>query len=553
MPWNGAGTFSRVYGSTGWVTDRGNGTKIVADRHDTHDEDLASGINNALCKDGQNSPTADIPWNNKRITGLGNATADSHALNRITADGRYLRKTGITDVASAATTDVLGAATDVVRITGTTTITSLGTTANAIKIVYFAASLTLTHNATSLILPGGANITTAAGDCMGVISDAAGNARVIFYELASGGTLSTVDDVDIVWSAEATVASAGTTDIGAAAALRVLITGTTTITSLGTTANKMRWVRFADALTLTHNATSLILPGGANITTAAGDTALFSSDGSGNWRCRHYQRASGKAVTTAITSADIPNDAVTYAQLQNVSATDRLLGRASAGAGDVEEIACTAAGRALLDDADAAAQRTTLGLGTAAVLNAGTSANNVVQLDGSAKLPAVDGSQLTNLPGRQRAYAEYTANASLSATIPLDDTIPQNTEGTEIVTASITPSSSSNRVRITFTAFGVGASNGEQYGIAALFRDSVANALHATMTPLRATGGGCTAIDVGGILAFSFEHAPATTSSITYKVRVGPNTSTMRLNGKSSGRLFGGVAAATLVVEEIVP
>jgi len=62
----------------------------------------------------------------------------------------------------------------------------------------------------------------------------------------------------------------------------------------------------------------------------------------------------------------IDNDAVTYAKIQNISATDKLLGRSSAGAGDVEEISCTAAGRALLDDADAAAQRSTLGLGTLA-------------------------------------------------------------------------------------------------------------------------------------------------------------------------------------------
>lgn len=62
----------------------------------------------------------------------------------------------------------------------------------------------------------------------------------------------------------------------------------------------------------------------------------------------------------------IDNDAVTYAKIQNVSATDRILGRSSAGAGDIEEIACTAAGRALLDDADAAAQRATLGLGSIA-------------------------------------------------------------------------------------------------------------------------------------------------------------------------------------------
>lgn len=57
----------------------------------------------------------------------------------------------------------------------------------------------------------------------------------------------------------------------------------------------------------------------------------------------------------------VDNSAITYAKLQNVSATDKLLGRSTAGAGVVEEITCTAAGRALLDDADAAAQRVTLG------------------------------------------------------------------------------------------------------------------------------------------------------------------------------------------------
>jgi hypothetical protein len=66
----------------------------------------------------------------------------------------------------------------------------------------------------------------------------------------------------------------------------------------------------------------------------------------------------------AVTTAKLATDACTYDKLQNVSASDRLLGRASAGAGNVEEINCTAAGRALLDDADAAAQRATLGLGT---------------------------------------------------------------------------------------------------------------------------------------------------------------------------------------------
>ena len=71
-----------------------------------------------------------------------------------------------------------------------------------------------------------------------------------------------------------------------------------------------------------------------------------------------------QSSTTKIGTTALADDGVTYAKIQNVTATDRLLGRSSPLAGDVEEIVCTAAGRALLDDADAAAQRTTLGIDT---------------------------------------------------------------------------------------------------------------------------------------------------------------------------------------------
>lgn len=102
------------------------------------------------------------------------------------------------------------------------------------------------------------------------------------------------------WATPVNVASAATTNIGAAAGNRVRITGTTTITSLGTiAAGACRTVTFAGALTLTHNATSLILPGGTNITTAAGDVAEFESLGAGNWRCTGYQKASGQAVSVS--------------------------------------------------------------------------------------------------------------------------------------------------------------------------------------------------------------------------------------------------------------
>lgn len=119
---------------------------------------------------------------------------------------------------------------------------------------------------------------------------------------ASTDTLASGDDVIRAISAilrttnakGSDIASASSIDLGAATGEFVDVTGTTTITGLGTVAaGIVRTVRFTGALTLTHNATSLILPGGANITTANGDCAQFRSLGSGNWVCVAYVPAAG--------------------------------------------------------------------------------------------------------------------------------------------------------------------------------------------------------------------------------------------------------------------
>jgi hypothetical protein len=125
----------------------------------------------------------------------------------------------------------------------------------------------------------------------------------------TGGALTTALDE----AKGANIASAATTNIAAATGNFVWITGTTTITGLGTAqAGARRIVRFAGSLTLTHNATSLILPTGANIVTAANDCATFVSEGSGNWRCTQYQRADGTALVGggAITSVNTKTGAV---------------------------------------------------------------------------------------------------------------------------------------------------------------------------------------------------------------------------------------------------
>ena len=113
---------------------------------------------------------------------------------------------------------------------------------------------------------------------------------------------------------------------------------------------------------------TLTLVAGTNVTIttdASTDTITINSTGGGGGSLTDGDKGD-ITVSSSGTVWTIDNDVVTYAKIQNVSATDRLLGRSTAGAGDVEEITCTSAGRALLDDADASAQRTTLGLGTLA-------------------------------------------------------------------------------------------------------------------------------------------------------------------------------------------
>lgn len=103
-------------------------------------------------------------------------------------------------------------------------------------------------------------------------------------------------------ASESSLASAATVDLGSASSLEVNVTGTTTISSFGTARNALRYVRFSAALTLTHNASSLILLGGATRVTAAGDVGLYTSDASGNWRERAYARAASDAGDIATKS-----------------------------------------------------------------------------------------------------------------------------------------------------------------------------------------------------------------------------------------------------------
>lgn len=121
-------------------------------------------------------------------------------------------------------------------------------------------------------------------------------------------------------------------DIGAVEGLFHDITGTEAITGLGTvSAGIHKVLKFEGIATLTHNATSLILPGSVNITTAVGDIAWFISEGSGNWRCLNYQRFID-APHSGFTTGDAKLTFKTTADPGWVLANDGSIGSASSGA-----------------------------------------------------------------------------------------------------------------------------------------------------------------------------------------------------------------------------
>jgi hypothetical protein len=148
----------------------------------------------------------------------------------------------------------------------------------------------------------------ANGQCKFYVGSTVNLRMDAYTGLAGAGSL--IESIDPVYPVggsssgfitEATLASASTTDLGTAASSIINISGSITITAFGstaTTAAPLYFLRFTGALTLTYNASSLILPSTANIITVAGDTCVAQYLGSGNWKVLSYNPISGKAVVS---------------------------------------------------------------------------------------------------------------------------------------------------------------------------------------------------------------------------------------------------------------
>ncbi len=289
--------------------------------------------------------------------GLGIHIADGGAVlfdADITVPGLTLTKTFTpfqgADVASA--NDMTLGDGNFFDITGTTTINTIATKGvGTFVVLQFDGILQLTHSA-DLVLPTAANITTAAGDIAVFYEYATGDWRCMAYTRADGTPVASLTPTDsnfIVGNGSTWVAESGDTartslglgsgdspgfagltltktftpfqgaDVASANDMTLGdgnffdITGTTTINTIATKGvGTFVVLQFDGILQLTHSA-DLVLPTAANITTAAGDIAVFYEYAAGDWRCMAYTRADGTPLVgggdSSMSEASVADDA----------------------------------------------------------------------------------------------------------------------------------------------------------------------------------------------------------------------------------------------------
>ena len=158
---------------------------------------------------------------------------------------------------------------------------------------------------------------------------------------------------------------------------------------------------------------------------------------------------------------------------------------------------------------------------------------------------AVTAPKLQNGVTLQTVYAQTTDLVEIDGVIPADNTKPQNTEGNEVLAATITPSSATSKILVQASLTGtLGTAAGTI--TVALFKDSAADALAASWV----TGSSGFTLTI----PFAYQDAPNTTSAVTYKIRLGyPGTgSGLYLNRSSLGAaIYNGTMTSSMTLTEI--
>jgi len=483
MSYNGAGTF--VINSTGQPVAAG--TAITATAFNALTADLATGLSTAMCKDGQSTATGNLPMGGFKLTGLSNGSAatDSVALGQLQGlTASYLAVSGSTTITATASP----------ALTGYT----------AGQAFWFKAAGTCSSNPTINIDGLGAkNLSNGAN-------------------LAAGGLLSGLIYIIVYDGAQFLVANPS--------GIRTL-TITNSFSSIGSTT-----IGDAAGDALTINSSAASIPNNL-----AFDTDVLFIDAANN------RVGVGTTTPSQLLSVSAPAAADAPLLLKAPSTNKSIVNFGDTASDTIGALQYDHTVDALIGIVNGAealrvASSGKVGIGTNAPGQLLTVAGTIESTTGGVKFP--DGTtQTTASKILQQVSASSSAYASGTTTTPADDTIPQNTEGNEFLTVSITPKSASSNLLIQVNANLAANVNGTL--TSALFRDSTADAIAAQGQYLLANELFVSVISV--IVAAS------STSATTFKFRCGSNNAgTVGMNGVSGSRVYGGKAMSTITVTEIL-
>jgi len=219
-----------------------------------------------------------------------------------------------------------------------------------------------------------------------------------------------------------------------------------------------------------------------------------------------------KIADSNVTTAKIADAAISNAKFRNSGACS-IVGRSANSSGDVADITATTNGHFLRRESNA------VGFG------------------------AITTDDLPPKTLINAAFGQTSSEFSVTSIIPCDNTVPQISEGTEILTLSITPTKTTSRI-LGLVSFNGDASATSVQTTAAVFRGSTANAIFATWVKY---------ISYATLVSFEFTDVPGVTTPVTYSVRVGPDSGTLYINRRDTGSIYGGANRATITLLEINP
>ena len=288
----------------------------------------------------------------------------------------------------------------------------------------------------------------------------------------------------------------------------------------------------------------------ATLGTTTGTAATFTSSTLGTTTATAANITNGTIQTLTSSTATITGG--TFSGLLNsstgtfsgaINSTLGTIGTLNSTTGTIGNLSTTLAG-------DFTISQGTGTLGTTGVA-AGTYGTSTIipriTVDAKGRVTSMGTSALGST-GKVLQVVKSTTSSVITCgtTIPWDDTIPQITEGNEVLTVTITPLSATSTIYLKFDASGSASGAVTNSATAAIFKDSTANAIYATQLHF------WNAINYGNKFVASYSEASGGTTARTYRIRIGADTPTIYINANGSGtRRYGGVSIAQFEAWEV--